>query len=319
MGLESQILLTKTKEGVFRSGQLVTGILRYSIDKPMKFEFITISLKGKGKCWWSESRSASSDSSSYTSYSGKEDYVSLHSKVLHRTEIAIKTGVYEVPFEFQLPKELPSSYNDAICKIKYKIIAIFSKAGFLGGTKRIDTDLQVYGNVKPCTPQPMIYGLTKNPFTMKKPVHLKVEIEKTLLIPGDDIKLNCTVTNETKIAITCIQTKLVAEIVYTSDNKHKHMKKKTIEKTTKESVAIKGNCVTEIICTVPTFANLYTIQHSKILTKEYKVIVTLKFPFPHRDAVMEIPVVIGEPEVLEVEIDQSVKYDMNWRSSPHYE
>lgn len=296
MGLEYQIILTQNNDGIFRSGETVYGVLRCVMNKPKKFQFINVSLKGKGKCSWTESCILSKSNNS-TLYHGKEKYVSLHKILLTKTENSILAGVHDLPFQFQLPPDLPSSFKDKICRIKYKVVAEISKAGFFGYTKKIEAEIQVRGILKRCPTEPLLFGLTKIPFTIKTTVDLKIEIEKTFLEPGEKIKLKCVVSNATNLPIICLQIKLIRQTTYTSDNKHKHVQRQVVERSIGESREIQSNCITELYCSVATLENLYSIQHSRILMREYKLNVSLKFPFPHRDATVEIPVVIGEANV----------------------
>ncbi|CAB3238734.1 unnamed protein product [Arctia plantaginis] len=296
MGLGYQIILTQNKDGIFRSGETVYGVLRCVINKPKKYQFINVSLKGIGKCSWTESCVLSKSNHS-TFYHGKEKYVSLHKTLLPKIENSMLAGVHDLPFQFQLPPDLPSSFKDKICKIKYKVVAEISNAGFFGCTKKVEAEIQVRGILKRCSTEPLVFGLTKSPFTIKKTVDLKIEIEKTFLEPGEKIKLKCVVSNATNLPIICLKIMLITQTTYTSDDKHKHVQRQVIDRSVGESREIQGNCITELYCSVATLENLYSIQHSRILMREYKLNVALKFPFPHRDATVEIPVVIGESNV----------------------
>lgn len=289
MWIECSILLPAMPGGAFRSGQKVTGLLKYSLKNLTEFTSATIELKGKGKCSWSES---DSDNNS-TSYYGKETYVYMVRNILHEKNNKIPAGVYEVPFEFVLPTGLPSWYKDHSNKISYRLIARFSKPGFFGNKKKIDTAIRVYGDLEPCSPEPIIFGLTKKSLMSSGTIIMKAEIIKTLLVAGEPINLECSIVNNTSIPVTGIRLKLFSELTYTTTNgKRTQRRRNSVKGSDNERLGPKTESVDKIPCTVRTSPDLYSIQNSKIVKREYKLQVTIIVPFPHRNESVEIPVVI---------------------------
>lgn len=292
MGVKGLILLQRSQAGAFRAGQPLKGILKYSLDKPTKFTSIDISLVGKGKCQWSETDA--DDSTTY--YSNKEDYVKIIKNVLAgRTNQKIEAGTYECLFELFLPENIPTSFKNKICTIAYKIIATFVKDNFFGTKDKFEEEVTVYGYVDPCSPEPLIFGLQKDLLTLSSNnnIEVKAEIERTFVTPGENIKMQLKVINDSDVPVT-IKTELMKYFTYVSSNKRKKIDKETVETTKDYSPSLKENSVSKLTCVVPTLPSLYSIQHTKVMIGEYKVKVTLKLPFPHINATVEVPVVIGE-------------------------
>ncbi|KAJ8721240.1 hypothetical protein PYW07_002015 [Mythimna separata] len=288
MVVTCQILLQKSKEGVFRSGQPVIGTLKYNIDKPTKFTSIDISLRGKGKCEWTETYS---NTTRY--YSNTEEYVNIFKNLL--TDQNDVSGTYEHPFEFYLPENIPTSMKNTTCKIEYRVVVTFVRDNFLKTKYKFDAEVLVYGYVSPCSPEPLIFGLQKNliSLTSNNNIDIKAEIEKTFLTPGENIKLNLMINNDTDVPIA-IKAELVKYFTYLSEDKTEKIDKEVLKTTEGYFASVKERSVSSVNCIVPTLPNLYSIQHTKIMTGEYKVRVTARIPFPHTNAVVEIPVVIGE-------------------------
>ncbi|CAB3238740.1 unnamed protein product [Arctia plantaginis] len=288
MWIECCILLPPIPGGAYRSCQTVTGMLKYSLKQPTEFTSATIELKGKGKCSWAES-----DSDSASCY-GKEEYVFLVRNILKRNKNKLPAGHYNYPFKFVLPPGLPSWFKEHTGKISYKIIARFSKPGFLDNKKEFETEIRVYGDLEPCLKEPVIFGLTKTSLTSSGAIDLKAEIMKTLLVAGEHIKVECSIVNNTSIPVTDIRLKLFSETTYTSNSKRKHQRRNSIKGSATDRVGPKTNRVKKILCIVPTSPDLYSIQRSEIIKREYKLQVTAVVPFPHRNASVEIPVVISK-------------------------
>ncbi|XP_022814527.1 arrestin domain-containing protein 5-like [Spodoptera litura] len=290
MTLLCQILLEKAKEGVFRSGDYVRGTLKYSVDKPTRYETIYIRFVGHGSVSWSES-----DGDDRKTYSNQEEYADLTQYILKPNEDNVLNGCYDHPFEFLIPDDIPISKKDDVCNIYYKVVAIFVKTEGFIKTKKFDAEIPVYGYVNRCSPEPLVFGLQKELFslTTTNKINVKAEIDKTFVTPGENITLKVTVNNNTDFPIT-VRTELVKRFTYRSSDDYTRVDTITVIGTAASSPPMKVRSVSNLTCIVPTLANLYSIQYSKIVEGIYKVKVTAIVPFPHINESVEIPVVIGE-------------------------
>ena len=320
MGVVCEIILNEAKEGVFRSGQTVSGTVKYSIAEPKKFGSIHLYLEGNGKCEWSEKDS--DDNTTY--YKNAEEYTKQYRNMyIVREEKNELSGKFEFPFEFVLPEKIPSTIKNLYCTIEYKLIVTFVKENLYETEYQFEEEVPVYGYVDPCSPEPMIFGLEKNLFslTTKKCINVAAEIEKTCLTAGENIALKLTVNNDTDIPIS-IKTELVKYLTYIDKgNVCKKIEREQVKPTKSYSPSLKEKNVSKIACIVPTLSNCYSIQYSKILVGEYKVKVTVKVPFPHINASVEVPVVIGarRPNQGQPSPSKDIKDDSPTKHSPEEE
>ncbi|KAF9807267.1 hypothetical protein SFRURICE_001699 [Spodoptera frugiperda] len=290
MTLLCQILLEKAKEGVFRSGDSVRGTLKYSVDEPTKYETIYIRFVGHGSVNWTES-----DGDDRKTYNNREEYADLTQYCLKPDEDNVLKGCYDHPFEFLIPDDIPISKKDGVCHIYYKVVAVFVKSEGFFKTEKFDTEIPVYGYVNRCSPEPLIFGLQKELFslTTTNKINVKVEIDKTFVTPGENITLKVTVNNNTDIPIT-IRTELVKRFTYRADDGHTRVDTVTVIGTAGNSPPMKERSVSNLTCIVPTLPSLYSIQNSKMVDGAYRVRVTAVVPFPHINESADVPVVIGE-------------------------
>lgn len=317
-----EIFLDKTRDGVHRSGEPIRGTLVYSVDKPTKFESIYMSFVGKGKCRWSES---DGDDNRY--YENKEEYVNQSCNVLHsRSDNKIPAGRYEFPFQFFLPHEIPASFKNKTCCIQYKITAEFVKAKFFNATSKFVKEIPVYAYVSRTSVEPLHFGLHKDLFslTSNQKVIVKAVLDKTIAAPGENFTIKLTIDNDSGLNVI-IKTKLYRCFTYISSSKSKKVEKEAV-KDTASATTIKERSVSNLMFTVPVLPSLYSIQHTKIMTGEYKVRVKIDLPFPHFNEEVEVPVAIGERRdrlglddlVLDEQPSSSKeyigerKYDENW-------
>ncbi|XP_026732697.1 arrestin domain-containing protein 4-like [Trichoplusia ni] len=293
MGVKCQLLLNNEGFSLYKAGGIVAGTVNYLVDKPIEFWCATVSLIGTGYCRWEEGSGKTT-----TIYIGKENYVEQHIDILQLKNheiVKIQPGSYQFPFQFLLPEDLPSSHVDETGNITYKIKVIFKKAGFIKSSEKFSTTIQVYNDAKPCLPEPLTAGLKKEfLFSSKnKFVFIKGEIDRTFVNAGENLMLTVTVNKKTNIPITGIRTELVNLMTYTSNCKQTTKEHITVNGTVREYPGITDKSETTFRYIIPSFPNLFSIQKSNVIAKEYKARVTVAFPFPHINASLDLPLVLN--------------------------
>lgn len=303
MALTCAIYLTNNTNGVYRAGQLVQGAVKYAIDESTEFTSVTLSLRGKGLCWWFTLFPGMG-----TMYTGSQDFVNQSIDLLQarKNETAvIAAGAYEKPFCFKLPDVSPSTFKDSRCFIAYFIELKFVKSNFMSFSKTHHLDIKVQDCIKPYLAQPMTYETKKEFFATKEAISLSAEIENMFLNAGDDINLNVNIKNQSDVAIITRRVELIEYITYKSNCNHQKQKSKTVnglEVNLINNASLKDDYqFADKISTTPEMISI----HSSIVTKEYRVKVTLRFPIPDRELCLEIPVVITK------KIDDSEELKLN--------
>ncbi|XP_061729724.1 arrestin domain-containing protein 2-like [Cydia pomonella] len=300
MGVSCRIYIRKPREGIHRAGQPINGILSYAIDEPTEYQTAVLSLIGTAKCKWTEH----DGNHSYT-YTGKEVFLSMHVNILNKPSdetITLPVGAYEFRFEFIMPYDIPSSFEDKHSNITYQVKAKFEKPSFFSLTRRFEKQITIYGNVNPSTPvESVTYGLQKKLFRLFSStdhiVDLKVRISKSFLTPGENATLDLSVINDSDTEIPYLTTELCSRTTYIAEGMFSNKTKvvdKTIGGCTCTTPPVLAYKTANFASVVPTPPHLYSIQHCKIISKEFYIRVNIHLPFPHRNATSVIPVVIGE-------------------------
>ncbi|KAH9635415.1 hypothetical protein HF086_006655 [Spodoptera exigua] len=295
MGVMCQILLDPTENGIYRAGGLVTGTLKYFIDKPTQYRRISMVLIGKGKCIWTEHSNRSTRNRARTTntiyYTNNEDYTNQMTNINLGKEQFI-SGAFEYPFQFQLPINIPPSFKDQICTIEYKLTVSFLKTNSMTPQREFDVEIPVTSYVMSFSLEPLLLTLEKKlSFKVKNKITVNGEISKTCILPGEKTELAITVNNDSSAQIF-IRTELIYYLTYISSVNHRRNREEVVRNTTTKTV-VAAKSVSNLICVVPTYHNLCSIQHSRILIGEYKVRIKIEVPWPHRDESLDIPVVIG--------------------------
>ncbi|XP_073949844.1 arrestin domain-containing protein 2-like [Choristoneura fumiferana] len=300
MGVSCRIYIKKPREGIHRAGKPVIGILSYAIDQPTEYQTATLSLIGKAKCQWT----MHSGKTTHT-YTGHETFLSLRLNILDKRPeetVTLPVGAYEFQFQFTLPFEIPPSFQDKHSDIEYHLVARFEKPSFFSWARKFEKKLTVYGNVNPTVPmEPVSYGIRKVLFKLfsskEHVVDIKAQITKSFLMPGENAELQLIVTNDTDTNIKYVSTELISRTSYHStgffgtDTK---IEEKTYHPCMVMTPSVPQNKISKFTCLVPTLPELYSIQHCKIIKKDYFLRLTASLSFPHINPSVNIPIVIGE-------------------------
>ncbi|XP_013199286.2 arrestin domain-containing protein 5 [Amyelois transitella] len=301
MGILCQINLFKPPDGVYTAGSSIQGIIKYGVDEVTVFDKITVSLKGQGNLIVEEQHEKNN-----STYSEKEVYIDDDVIVTNEKGIAHEIGMYQTRFDFQLPENIPSSFhyrgrNTSFvvrCDIIYYVRIKFERPGFLQFTKRFKKELTVVSMLKPTLPtEPTIYGEQKKLFQLfsskRNIVDLKANIRKSVIPTGGKIELDCEVTNDTDVIIKGIEVKLVETHKFKTSAKDVTFNKDVVDTDTKTgSIKSDETKIHDIVINLPTDAS--TLVFSKIAFRNYAVRITVQLPFPHINAVLDIPVEIGD-------------------------
>lgn len=106
--------------GCYFAGQVINGELHASLQFSLKLKEISVTLKGEAKTNWINKISDNI-------YDSLEPYVNERKllRYLHETSDGetLPPGSHRMPFQFQLPPQLPSSYEGEYGYVRYSLIA----------------------------------------------------------------------------------------------------------------------------------------------------------------------------------------------------
>uniref|UniRef100_A0A1E1WTJ3 Arrestin C-terminal-like domain-containing protein n=1 Tax=Pectinophora gossypiella TaxID=13191 RepID=A0A1E1WTJ3_PECGO len=319
MGIHCEINLCKHLDGAFTPGSTVSGCIKYAIDEDTVFNRITVSLKGNGRLSMKRKQSKNRTQT----YWNKEEYVDIDN-VIHNDENGEKklpVGSYESQFSFTLPEKIPSTlyYSkyvasyDITCKNTYYIRIKFKRPGFLSFDKKFKKEITVVSGITPRYPNiPSICGERKSLtqlFSKKNSVvDIKATIKTRIIKPGDKIELTYEVNNDTNIVIKDIETKLMEVYTFTSENGRDVTADKDVKDTDSKTGSIKAGDTKSMDIEIIPPSDKVSLDYSKMVTREYVVSIIARLPLPHRNAVLKIPVQIGEEDVIRLHGDAPPSY-----------
>ncbi|XP_046966662.1 uncharacterized protein LOC124534719 [Vanessa cardui] len=114
-----KIALHNPSGGVFYTNDIVTGFVILDVREDFEVKQIDFKVKGISKASWTRS---SPTAPFIRKYSEKREVFSVTVDVFGDLKgTIIESGIFTRPFNFFLPPDLPSSYEDSIAKVYYKI------------------------------------------------------------------------------------------------------------------------------------------------------------------------------------------------------
>ncbi|CAD0200054.1 unnamed protein product [Chrysodeixis includens] len=307
MGIFSEITMAKPSDGTFHSGELVSGLIKYAVDEPTSLEKITISLKGIGYIHVVEQ--VRDKNNSQRSYGNSEVYMDMD-EVIQNKKIVLPVGSYEKAFAFRLPQNIPSTFKfyhrdynvQIMARIKYYVRIKFDKTGMFSFAKHFRKEIPVLSSITPrLSTEPTILGEQKKltqPFSCRKSiVYIKANILDSMIPVGGTISFQYEVINDTNVTIKSVISRLMELHKFVISRPM--LTYEDIEGTDAKTGALKpGESKSfDVQFSVPSY--LVSLDHSKIISRQYQVVVTARMPMPHRDVNLVIPIQIGDAVVRE--------------------
>lgn len=302
MGLKCEIHLEKPADGVYRPGAIVSGYIQYFLNKEIQFESIRLGLKGRSECSWKEK--SRSENGSRSRFEAKEQIIDMDRNILTTTSGFLPAGLYSETFRFQLPETVPPTFkyhgDGCSAQVSYCVRAKFTFASFFSFPANYRFDITVANTIKPTLPlEPVTYGL-QDTLNRKfgfvgKPVDadLKVTISKSFLAPSESADLCLQVTNNTKYSIPQLKITLYEVLTLNDDIGRSKTILKEIKECREKTEKVKKSNYSCMYSTIPLPSDLSTMQGSRIISRDYKIVVIMSIPEIKRETTLDIPIQIG--------------------------
>uniref|UniRef100_A0A2A4JQH6 Uncharacterized protein n=1 Tax=Heliothis virescens TaxID=7102 RepID=A0A2A4JQH6_HELVI len=315
MGIKTEILVQIPKERKHITGEHIKGIVKFQLDKETVFKSISLSFVQKSYCSWVENahiyekrflspvRHRPKIGNIYR-FDGQENKVIEKIDFLNKEaneNVKLSLGSYAYPFEIFIPENLPPSIKTNIGFIKYYFVLKFEKPGLFNWNKTFRTQLSIYPRVDTSVVgEPVTFKFDKT--LIQQQISVTGELEKGFFNSSQERRITFAVTNNSDVTFT-LKTELVSNTKYTdtdpgiSDLKFEETKtvEEVVDYCTVKTPIVPDNSVANMFNILPPVTPEHlTVRHSKIISKEYKVRVTLMLPIPYANESIDIPVFIGE-------------------------
>ncbi|XP_076649562.1 arrestin domain-containing protein 17-like isoform X2 [Halictus rubicundus] len=219
-------------DATYVPGEMVTGSIILDIAKVKKVRGFYFVAKGAALVRWTETRRRKGETERLT-YSASQKYFSVRTDILEPSEldsrINIPEGHHQFPFQFQVPSNIPSSFEHEHGHIRYTVKAVIDrpwkfdhecKAAFT-----VVSILDLNAHRDKCLG---IYDEDEETFCFclcnKGAMNIVTQTPSSGYVPGQAINIMVNYKNDSEIQITKITTKLkrVLKLHATSKTKTEH-------------------------------------------------------------------------------------------------
>ncbi|CAB3243015.1 unnamed protein product [Arctia plantaginis] len=305
MGIIScQMCIFKPPDEVYKQGEVVAGLIKYTILEPVEIQKITTSLKGIGTIVLKVHRGTKNR----VTYKSKETLVDIDN-IVQDEKMKLESGSHEIKFHFTLPDTIPSTSKickcfgnfKATCVIKYYIRIKLQGSGLFSIEKHFRKEIPVKSDVAPTlSREPVNYMKSKKLVRLFSSqnglINIKATILNSALAIGGKIVLHYEVKNDSHVIVKSVQTKLIQAYMFKADGRSAMNYEEDVPSTEAKITSIDSQTTRTECIDIQLPSNIYNLENSKLLSRYYFVRLIAQLPLPHGNVVLNIPVQIGVKE-----------------------
>ncbi|XP_062563027.1 arrestin domain-containing protein 2-like [Armigeres subalbatus] len=308
MPTKCEIKFDSNPNGVYFSGQMLTGHVELHLDNPKKVKNLQLIISGCAEVKWTKNKLSRRNGAAVQrsrrfkreTYMGKEEYIATEVALIPRANddaIEIPAGTHEYKFSCQIPPHAATSFEGEHGRVRYTVRAVlhrpwkFDQTCTIAFTVLHTLDL----NLEPeKVGQPKKLERTKNFWfwpCVSGPMYFSIDLPVSGYVSGQKIPITVNLNNASNVPIHGIRSKLVRKVCFISQTPTRKARNevKTIAKMVTTVTNDKSDQYTQdlvVPATAPT-------GQCSILIVDYELKVKVKLGACRADQEMTIPITIG--------------------------
>ncbi|XP_037804069.1 arrestin domain-containing protein 17-like [Penaeus monodon] len=223
MGFDEFTVVIEPHQPVYFSEQVVQGYVKITAEEPVSCRAIYLTAKGTGKVSWSEKRGKSR-----VTYSAYEEYFRESHTIWSGADMdeEFPVGEHKFPFAFQIPKDIPSSFETYIGRVRYQVKAVADRPWHFDDSSKAIFSVNHLLDLS----SDSIARLPINSEREKSirccccwwgPISLTLGVERRGYVAGENILINGEIVNNSGSTIKYTEAKIVQNIRYITSSKTK--------------------------------------------------------------------------------------------------
>lgn len=223
MGFDVFTVVIEPLQPVYFSEQIVEGYVKIHTVDPVSCRGITVTAKGVAKVSWTEKHGKTSHT-----YSASEEYFRQTLTIWSGADMdeTFPAGEYRFPFAFQIPKDIPSSFESITGKVRYQVKAVADRPWHMDNSSTAVFsvnhlyDLSSDSNARLAIAQEREKSITCCS-TRWGPISLTLAVERRGYVGGENMIINGEIVNNSGSTIKYTEAKIVQNISYITSSKTK--------------------------------------------------------------------------------------------------
>ncbi|XP_055856702.1 arrestin domain-containing protein 3 [Episyrphus balteatus] len=215
--------------GVYYAGQTISGVAELITARPKTIRSIYISINGHSEVRWTENvykqNAQGKRENAIETFSSTELYFTSEKYVFGSSggsQLELIPGKYVYPFQATIPPNAPTSFNGTDGKITYEVVMVIDRVLRYNNTfKQEFTVISPYDlNLNPLHANPMETEERKVFFLSmccggKNPITIKARVPFSAYSPGQRIRFNVVLDNQSDVRCSDIKVRLMRKVTYT--------------------------------------------------------------------------------------------------------
>jgi sporulation-control protein spo0M len=298
-------------------GEIVKGIVILKVVKQIPANRLFIQWKGIERtklCWPDVTHRYGDDSFPHKQLkqtSNEKVYFNHKAILTEYPSGYIPPGTYHIPFNYELPKDLPATFSfqksyttNEFCEasIKYKVTVSLDTAQELNRTVEL-----IILESSVMNPSPITLSSQKSFFLSRGTLQMNIDLEKDVWCIGSSdspVSIKVQIDNGTSRQISKIKIKLIQEISIHSDKREKKLKTSIISENLK---GVNSNEVDERIIALKLNGKLCPTTNGKHIQCSYRIEVECRVKMASSLSIETPIVLINKPVVAQRVIHQNQK------------
>ncbi|XP_076628675.1 arrestin domain-containing protein 3 isoform X2 [Colletes latitarsis] len=302
MSLKTFRVVLDRSRNTYVGGETVAGKIILDNAKEKNIKGMYLIANGEARVRWTETDTDSDNNSCENSYTNSENYFKFKFTILKttndNTRVQITAGHHEYPFEFQLPHNIPTSFEHRYGHIRYTVKAVIDRPWKFNHECKIA--FSVVSNLDLNTYQDKCLGIDDEACTNfyrcccittgSLNVHFKVP--SSGYVPGESLVLTINYTNlSNSVVITGITMKLEQKLKFhaiSAKTKHEYSEISSV----KYSGPFSNIGLTTLDLRIPPIPPS-NLEYCRIINLNYKLKVLVHVSGAHFKFVRSYPLLIG--------------------------
>jgi hypothetical protein len=287
----------QTTQPCYLAGQKLRGAVELDVIEQFKINSMKLNLCGKCKVNWSEKQGDGRFNSRilFCSYETLIDQTINIVSIKYDAEI----GKHSFPFEFDLPANLPSSFEHAYGSINYSLCCTMEIPWSLNKHCKLPLHILALIDLNQM-PQLNIAYHINNTKTLccfccrSQPIRIYFTLFKRAFLPGQSICFNLIINNQSSRKICFTVLKLVQTIKFITKLKTRVVTRDLACCSLNEEIMpFKNNEYHHKTMRMPAQTSPSSLKTSKLIEISYKLILHIQPNWPSRGKIIEFPIVVG--------------------------
>uniref|UniRef100_A0A0N5A1T5 Arrestin_C domain-containing protein n=1 Tax=Parastrongyloides trichosuri TaxID=131310 RepID=A0A0N5A1T5_PARTI len=231
-GLEDCFIEVDSPLSCYRAGETIKGHFKIILKEILKVKSITVSLHGKAKTSWHVwetrtqrySREQNNPQLRREPYPFEAEQIYIEEELKLCDETSLAPGTHRRSFEFNLPLDIPPSFEGTVGNIRYYIKAKIVR------TWKLDHNVKHYLSVVPymdlSASEKAKKGLVKDLFRelgflcfKYGAININLKLIKAGFVAGEMIPINISLINQSSKIISKVDLKLLETVQYMAERK----------------------------------------------------------------------------------------------------